>query len=73
MVFGGEASVLAPPMARLGRQQVYSVDPDGFIFSCRVVRELAQNQVGRHYEKQGGNVVLVAPEPDAPYQILGNP
>ena len=49
------------------------MDPDGFIFSCRVVRELAQNQVGRHYEKQGGNVVLVAPEPDAPYPILGNP
>ena len=65
--------ILGPLLDELNRQQVYSVDPNGFIFSRRMVREFAQNQVDRDFGKQGGNVVLVAPEPDAPYPILGNP
>lgn len=57
--------IVAPLMAELDRQGVYSIDPDGYVFSRRMVREYSQDQADRVFGKQGGNSALMAPKPDA--------
>ena len=42
------------------------MEPDGFMFSRRMVRKWAQNQVDRDFGKQGGNGALVPLNPDKP-------